>query len=139
MSLNFKPKTVKVAFEGGDITVRGLSIADLAVIFETHRPGMELAFNKFISGEAKESDAGEALLSVIPAAPVMVAHAITLAAGMGDEDDAIARIMDLPTYAQLEILMAIGNLTFAIQGGMGNVAGIAKALGQAMQKNLPST
>lgn len=139
MSLNFKPKTAKVEFEGGDITVRGLSIADLVVVFQTHREGMELAFNKFANSEATEIDAGEAILSIIPAAPVMAAHVIALAASMDEEEGAIESIMDLPVYAQLQILTVIGEMTFAMQGGMGNVAGIAKAVGQAMQKNLPSS
>lgn len=105
---------------GGDLAVRGLSTADVAILIRSHEKEAVEIFDKVISQEADDDSVrtdlaidvlGRALLD---SAPRLVAHAIALAA---DDPDGLEFAERLPFPVQLAAVEKIGELTFSMEGG----------------------
>lgn len=98
-----------------DIVVRGLGIDSVMFLVRNHRETLELLFSKSQSGEITAENAEQLALEMISASGVMCAMVIACGAGEPDEWQ-IA--MQLPVSIQVEVLLQIGILTFAAEGGV---------------------
>lgn len=93
-----------------EVTLRGLTFADMGVLVAEHRDEFVAAGN--IIGASKDNMAS--LASVLAqVAPRIVAHGIALAA---DEPEAVDAVATLPAPVQLEALLIVGELTFTDPG-----------------------
>ena len=109
---SLKPFTRDVETPAGKITVRGLSLEDMTLIFNRHRAEVAAfaATVKVAEGMSEELLANLAgrLLTELPQ---VTAEIIAVADGEFDEESiAIAR--SLPAPVQIELIDAIGGLTF---------------------------
>lgn len=121
MSLaNYREATETVRTPGGDITVRGLTTADLAVLVRHHKPAMSAFFDRVVVKEdgLDLDDLKGVLAELGEAAPELMAHVIALAAD-SPEHVHVARRLPFPT--QIELLEKIGVLTFATEGALKNL------------------
>lgn len=113
-----------VEFSGGDFTVRGVSLRDLALLMRHHRPAMTKLFDELKAGKNMALDATLILAlgeSAISAAPELVSDLIALAAGDTDaESREIAQRLPFPV--QLEAIKQIAFLTFEGEDGLGKLA-----------------
>lgn len=130
--LNYTLKTDKV-MDGDEVivTVRGLSPTDIVQLIQINRPAIEELFNRFSGREPEtidDADVAEAGLSMIEAAPGLVAHIIALAADALDQFD---QVLVLPVGVQVEALEKIGKLTFSAGGGPKKVMALAMKLFQS--------
>lgn len=106
-----------------EVTLRGLTFADMGVLVAEHRDEFVAAGN--IIGASKDNMAS--LASVLAqVAPRIVAHGIALAA---DEPEAVDAVATLPAPVQLEALLIVGELTFTDPGAVPKfLAGLASLL-----------
>ena len=106
-----------------DVSLRGLTFADMGVLVAEHRDEFVAAGN--IIGTSKDNMAS--LASVLAqVAPRIVAHGIALSA---DEPEAADVVASLPAPVQLEALLTVGELTFTDPGAVPKfLAGLATLL-----------
>lgn len=106
-----------------EVTLRGLTFADMGVLVAEHRDEFVAAGN--IIGASKDNMAS--LASVLAqVAPRIVAHGIALSA---DEPEAADVVASLPAPVQLEALLIVGELTFTDPGAVPKfLAGLASLL-----------
>lgn len=106
-----------------EVTLRGLTFADMGVLVAEHRDEFVAAGN--IIGASKDNMAS--LASVLAqVAPHIVAHGIALAA---DEPEAADAVATMPAPVQLEALLIVGELTFTDPGAVPKfLAGLATLL-----------
>lgn len=119
MSLDFTPTGEVVTFPGGQMTVRGLSLADIATLVRSHADLMSDMFSKV----AQDPENALSVAAVIGArlldeAPALAVHAIALAADSADRIEDVARI---PFPAQIAALETIARLTFATENDLKKV------------------
>lgn len=120
MSLkNFVVPKVSVEVPGTDFTldVRGLSLNDMTTLVNGHRDMMVKLFARFVANKGADlddSDMGDIAGELLSEAPVLVAHAIALSAGLADERDEVA---NLSFAVQIEAIERIFELTFGREGG----------------------
>lgn len=121
MALKFTPKVKRIEFaEDNFIEVRGLGLADVSQLVDVHAQTAVEIFNKFTGRDSEAftvDDMATVAQQLLIKFPGVVAHTIALAA---DEPNQIDVISKLPVGAQVEALETIGQLTFEMQGGLGN-------------------
>lgn len=110
-------KSVPVPGSDEHIVVRGLSVSDLAWLAQNYGSPLATAFDRFRDNGA--SVTAEDLTALVTGdlmieGPLLVAAVIATAAGLRDNVDGASR---LPLSLQLELLTAVGELTFAQEGG----------------------
>lgn len=114
----FKPETRQVKGKNYDLTVRGLSMTDVASLLRTHLEDLDHVFELY-EQQGADSMGTVALsrfaLALIKDSPGLVAHAIALAC---DEPDQVENAARLPFPAQIAALKDIGTLTFEGIGGI---------------------
>lgn len=109
---DFQQKRTTVEFDGGEMSVRALSITDIATIVEIHEDAVDAIQAKIARHEGAEFSAELAagiVLEIIRESPGMVARLIAMAA---DEHDQVGTVLKMPFTVQMEALKAIGILTF---------------------------
>lgn len=137
--LNLPEKVIKTS--GGDLAVRGLSLDDLTRLTRGHLQTMQDLFSyvKFTAEGQVSVGIGESVgLALLDMAPDFAAEVIALAAGDGDSES-VSIAKSLALSVQIEVLEAIGELTFVSEGGAKKVVetvirimqGIAAPLGVA--------
>lgn len=133
--------TFDVPVPGGDgsLTVRGVSLRDVALLVRFHGPAMAALFEEIKSGREVSLDLSLVMKvgqSALSAAPELVADLIVLATG--DDFDAETRqvALTLPFPVQLEAIKNIALLTFGGEDSLGKfvetVVGMAQGASQAM-------
>lgn len=123
-SLTLATKSVEVP--GGSVSVRGLSAQDVAWLVSRHRETIESLFSQLVDETPGEEPAEEPTPDLedfagvaeflLERAPVLLADAIAAAA---DDRDNAKIALRLPMPAQIELLEAIGELTFVGEGSVG--------------------
>lgn len=123
--LDYKPERVEVKFKGGSFFVKGLSLEDLSILIKTHLPDLD-GILATVGGVIASSNAGGEIdgtasksiaIKLAKDMPGLTANLIALAAGEGnDKGVQLARSMSFPL--QIDILMAVGRLTFEEAGGV---------------------
>ena len=121
MALKFTLKTERVEFADGDyVEVRGLALPDISALVDAHTATAVEIFDRF-TGRAADpftnDDAGTLAKELLLKFPAISTHVIALAADAVDKFDEIKL---LPPDVQVACLEKIGNLTFQMQGGLGN-------------------
>lgn len=103
----------EVAVGAASFSVRGLSFSDISTLVIAHKDQLIKASQ--IVQESDSADMGALASALAQAVPELLAHAVALAA---DEPDCIALVQALPCPAQLDALMAVGELTFSDPGAV---------------------
>lgn len=102
--------------QGGSFSVSGLALDQIEVLVRTHLPDLEALFELFANIEhIQEGDLNKIASAVVSQAPGFAANLIALAAG---EPHAAPVAQKMPGPLQIEILIKIGDLTFAEVGGV---------------------
>lgn len=101
--------------------VRGISMADISVLLNQHKALLESLYRRFTADGAKTStmDANAIMRDLAATAPALVASIICLAAGDGEDVEALLVAASLPLPVQIEALEKILKLTFQREGGVG--------------------
>jgi hypothetical protein len=100
---------------GGSVDVRGLSYSDIRSVFELF-PQAASKFFDIVSDQGagtavNNAGIAVALMKELPeVAAALIAHA-------SDEPESLAVALTLPIPVQTDLLVAIGKLTFATEGG----------------------
>lgn len=134
MSLaDYKPATESVVLGEASFEVRGLSLVDLSILIRSHLPDLDALFSLFDQARVQPTeDITAVALSIVSQAPGFAANLIALAADM---PEAAPQAMQIPAPKQIEIIIAIINLTFAevggIKKGMGLIAGLLPEMTEA--------
>lgn len=98
------------------LEVEGLSLSSLAILVQTHMADLDAVFDLFVSGaETKPDQIADFLGSVIMQAPGLAANIIAVAAG---QPKGAPNVEKMPFSVQLDILMAVGDLTFTEPGSV---------------------
>ena len=100
----------------GALEVEGLSLSSLAVLVQTHMDDLDAVFDLFMSGaEVPEDGISNFIGSIITQAPGLAANIIAIAAG---QPQGAPNVMKMPFNLQTDMLMTIGDLTFAEPGSV---------------------
>lgn len=100
----------KIEFDGGDIDIRAISLNDVAIILDSHQYAIDR-----IASMIREKGIGDQqvivdlIVEVIRESPLLATNIIALCA---DEVEFQEAAMRLPLPVQVEILQAIGDITF---------------------------
>lgn len=116
MLADYTPPSREFSTEGGSFRVEGLSLQAITVLVRTHLADMEALFDLFAQREKLENaDVTALCMAAVESAPGFVANVIALAAGEPQAAPIVARM----SFAfQVEILEAVGELTFNEVGGV---------------------
>jgi hypothetical protein len=131
MSLaNYKPPSRDVPLGDTSLHLEGLSLEHIAILVREHLPDLEALLEVFTSAGAKDvEDFKKIAFALVTQAPGFVANLIALSAG---EPDSAEQAMKISAAKQIEILLAIGDLTFTEVGGIKKalemVAGLLSAM-----------
>ena len=108
---SYRPPKADIPLPGGDsFAVRGVSLADVMALTETHGRTLAEMYNHFQGQEGFElDDVGAVSQSLVAVAPDLAAAIIAMASG---EADATEEAAALPFPVQVEALESIGRLTF---------------------------
>lgn len=125
---DFGRKTIKTS--GGELTVRGLNFEDITKLVREQPEAVELLFGEAtsqIDKPAEEQNMTAMVAKALHVAPTLVASVI--AAAMDETDaDSLHIIRKWPVGVQMVALEAIGDLTFAVEGGAGKIFEIVMKL-----------
>ncbi|WP_425962720.1 phage pre-tape measure protein [Rhizobium nepotum] len=120
--MKYTLKTENIPFDGGEITVRGLTVPDISQLVAVHQDTAKSIYERF-SGKGAEAVSEQTVeslaLEILGTFPAAVAHLIWLC----DSERGDAVIDDyavLPIDVQVATLEKIATLTFAMQGGLEN-------------------
>lgn len=108
--------------KGGSFSVTGLTLEHVALLVRTHLPDIERLFEigEEVIGGRKEltaDDMTQVATAVAQELPGFVASLITIAAGE-TTTEALMAARRLPAPVQVDVLVAIGELTFTEVGGV---------------------
>jgi hypothetical protein len=102
--------------EGQSVTLTGLSLVAIASLLEEHIDDLESLWSLAFSGRSISVNDYDTLAPILMThAPGLVANIIALAAGLPEEAPLVEK-MSAPR--QIEMLIAIGDLTFEEVGGV---------------------
>lgn len=142
MAYSFTLTTERVEFEGGYLTVRGLSLPDLIELVNVNRNSAIAIYDK-ISGRNKDGftsdDVSGIIQEIAVAFPHMLTHALVLAADAAGEPTAFEDFSRLPLDVQVTAAEKAVAKTFQMSGGLKNfietVNRIAASVGGLDLKN----
>ncbi len=97
------------------LVVRGLGIDSVMFLVRHHRDNLELLFQQAQAGKISAESAEAVALEVIAVSGILAGMIIACGAG---EPDEWQKAMQLPMDVQAELLLQIGLLTFASEGGV---------------------
>jgi hypothetical protein len=117
MPFNYTLIYEKIEFAGGDLSVRGLGVPEIAQVVSINTEAAVELFNEITTAakENQEIDIGALIFALLSRFSTAVAHTIALAA---DAPDQIAGVSKLPIDVQVEALQRIARLSFAMDGGV---------------------
>jgi len=107
--------TQEFVVRGETIKVRGLSFADIAYLIGEHKDDLEEIVRRAREGASSGEDMSGMVAGLIREMPDLAAKIVACAA---DEPEAADVVKRLPFPTLLEILMAVGRLTFEETGGV---------------------
>lgn len=128
---NYKAPSREMVLGDTSIHLVGLSLEHITILVREHLSDLEAIVEIISGGESLDQiqDFKNVAFSLVTQAPGLAANIIAIAANEPDQAEAVMRI---PAPTQIEILLAIGDLTFMEVGGikkaMGSVAGLLGAM-----------
>lgn len=118
MSLaDFQPERETVEFKGGSLSVRGLSLDDVTTLLRHHLDDLDAILEMYardVDPNFASAATAQYAIKLVREAPGLVANIIALA---NDQPDYADNARRLPLPVQIELLKAIGRLTFEEVGG----------------------
>ena len=118
MSLaDYQPMRVDVPVKGTSISVRGLSLDDVAILMNTYLRDIDALFRLYedeVDEASKVAAMAQFAIVLCREAPALVGHLIALSA---DEPNMVDRARRLSLPAQVDLLKAIFEMTFEEAGG----------------------
>lgn len=129
---DYKPLTRDFVLKGGSFSVEGLSLEMLSSLVRTHLSDLERLFEltgSVLKGktEIDESNLEEVALVLAKELPALVSSVIAHASGDTSEA-AVAAAAKLPFPVQVDVITAIGSLTFEEVGGIKKFVELIKTL-----------
>lgn len=132
LTAHVTPRIVVPLLNGNDVAVRGFNLDDFAALMPSHFE----AVSKIAALYAEQKSSvfsskaiGEFIMSSAAAFPNLISEVISIASDEGPE----ARNVKLPTTLQISVLSAIVKLTVEEAGGLGNLFGQLRALGERLR------
>lgn len=120
--LNFGQKVVKTT--GGDVTVRGLTFPDITKLVRMHTAEVTMLFgeaNDITKKSDAEQDYTAFVAKLLHTAPKLACTIIAMGAGEDTSEEELKKAAEVvskfPFGVQLTLLNAIGEETFAVEGG----------------------
>lgn len=114
---DYKPLRSVVAFNGGEVSVRGLALQDVSVLMHHHLADINVlveALGAEVKNEITSTLIAQHAVTLIKEAPGLVANLIALAA---DEPDQVDTVRSMGMAVQIRIIEQIAKLTFDEAGG----------------------
>lgn len=108
----------QVAFQGGTLSVRGLSLNDITFLVRDHLDELNTLFAMYEKEETRETAAAQSVqfaIRIIKETPRLVAQLIVLASD--SPQDQLAKAETLPLPVQVEMMRKIIEMTFEEAGG----------------------
>lgn len=121
--MKYTLKTETIKFEGGEITVRGLTVPDITQLVQVHQDSAVAIYEKFTGKDASalsEQTVESVALELLGKFPAAIAHLLFLCDAEREPGTAVDPYATLPVDVQVASLEAIATLTFAMQGGLKN-------------------
>lgn len=139
MSLaDYQPMRVEVPIRGTSVSVRGLSLDDVAVLMNLYLSDVDKLFTLYddeVDQNSKVAAMAQFAIVLSREAPALVGHLIALAV---DEPEAIDKARKLSLPAQVDILKVVFATTFEEAGGarkfVESLSGLLGTLAPAIQK-----
>lgn len=137
MSLaQYQPPSRDVPLGDTTLHLEGLSLEHVAILVREHLPDLEALFEVFTNAGVKDAeDFKKVAFALVTQAPGFAANLIALSAG---EPDAAENAMRIPAPTQVDLILAIGDLTFVEVGGvkkaLGTIAGLLSAMNLKTEK-----
>lgn len=134
--------TREVTYNGHTITVRGVGVADIAVVLPRYGSEIALLFGQVVSEARKggPADAASIINMLVNRSPFLAAEVIALVCD--DHPKGIEVAKRLPIVKQVEILEAAFDCTFESETDMEKLAGVINRLllatATAIQKVTPA-
>lgn len=130
--LDFNFVTEDVLVGGQSLTVRGISFDDVSLLISRHREALETAISSVAQAGG---DTGAILAPLIQQLPELAAQVIACAT---DAPELAEKARKLPVTAQLDVLLAVGRLTFEEAGGVKKFAEQLADLFRGIKQSLPT-
>lgn len=116
--LRLPTRTVSVPGTDDSFVVRGISLADVAVLMERHGQVLNTIYVENIGGADGRPSAVDIAQTLIKTAPQAAACIIAIASGDVNDEDTAAT---LPFPIQVDALVQIAELTFHSEDALGNL------------------
>jgi hypothetical protein len=123
-------ETIKVP--GGELAVRGLGLDSVVFLMRTHGASLQDVYARARAGELDP----EAIAASLFEESAVLAACI-IACGCGEPEE-FEKAMDLPAPTQIELLEAIGRMTFALEGGAKKFLETLERMMGSLTKDSPS-
>lgn len=108
-------QTREFTVRGTSITLRGLCFSDLAYLIHEHRDDLDRVINRAKDQAETSTGDQQMVMELLQEVPDLAAKVIACAA---DEPGMAPKARALPFPVQLDMLMALGELTFEEAGGV---------------------
>lgn len=121
--MKYTLKTETIKFEGGEITVRGLTVPDITQLVQVHQDSAVAIYAKFTGKDAEqlsEQTVESVALELLGKFPAAIAHLLYLCDAEREPSINVEAYASLPVDVQVVALEKIAELTFAMQGGLKN-------------------
>ncbi len=121
--MKYTLKTETINFEGGEITVRGLTVPDITQLVQVHQDSAVAIYEKFSGKDAaalSEQTVESVALELLGKFPAAIAHLLFLCDSEKEDGADVGLYASLPVDVQVAALESIATLTFAMQGGLKN-------------------
>lgn len=108
----------EVAFQGGSLSIRGLSLNDFALLMRDYLVELNALFVLYEKEESRDTAAAQSAkfaITLVKETPQLVAQLIVLCSDGDQEDIAIAEKLPLPL--QVEVIRKCIEITFEEAGG----------------------
>jgi hypothetical protein len=112
-----------------ELVVSGLSFDEIVGLVSAYGDELQAVYQEASTGETDVADVASLFWSMFNKAPEVVALIIALGI---NELDQVEKVGRLPLSVQLELLEAVGELTFISEGGPGKVLEIVTRMVQGM-------
>ena len=131
MSLaSYQPPSREVPLGGTTLHLEGLSLEHFAILVREHLPDLDALVELFSGNNVQSTeDFQKVALAIVTQAPGFAGNVIALS------PEAAEKAMRIPAPTQIEMLVAIGDLTFTEVGGIKKAMGTVAGLLQAMNVN----
>lgn len=126
----YQPTRKTIKFSGGDVSVRAVSLQDVAIIIDAHQATVDRIATMIRSRADLDMEnqqiVVDTIMEAIRESPLLVANLIALCA---DETEFMEAASKIPLPAQVEILQAISDITFKDEAAVKKfLAGVTKLI-----------